>query len=106
LPTILELIEAAEQQADDLRAQAAREARDILKSVEEAGAAHARLAARMQAEAVQRHMEAAKVRIGDEIKVLEVRRSAQREDMKKKAAARVQRAGELIFERVVSDGHR
>ena len=104
--SILEKIEAAEHEADAIRAQAAREARDILKAVEEAGAAQARQAARSQSEAAQRRLEAAKVLIGDEIKALEVRRGAEREAMRKTAAARVSQAGQLIYERVVSDGHR
>ena len=38
--------------------------------------------------------------------VLEVRRGAERETLRKIASARVSQAGQLIFERVVLDGHR
>ena len=104
--SILDKIGAAEHQADAIRVQAAREARDILKAVEEANAAQARQAARSQSEAAQRRLEAARVLIGDEIKALEVRRGAEREAIRKSASARVGQAGQLIFERVVLDGHR
>lgn len=104
--TILERIQAAEEEAQAIRAQAAREARDILKATEEDMSLKARQMAKAQTELAQRRVEGARVMIGDEIKALEVRRSAQREAMKKEAAARVDQAGKLIFERVVLNGHR
>lgn len=104
--TILEQIEKAEHEAESIRVQATREARDIVKAVEEASIAQGRQAARSQAEAAQRKIEAARVLIGDEIKALEVRRGAERENLRKAASARVDKAGQLIFERVVLDGHR
>ncbi|HIS01852.1 MAG TPA: hypothetical protein IAA74_09675 [Candidatus Excrementavichristensenella intestinipullorum] len=104
--TILGKIEAAEREAESIRVQANREARDIVKAVEEADAAQARQAAKNQAEQAQRRLEAARVLIGDEIKALEVRRGAERETLRKIASARVSQAGQLIFERVVLDGHR
>lgn len=104
--TILERIQAAEEEAQSIRAQAGREARDLVKAAEEEMSAKSRQAAKAQTEDAQRRIEMARVMIGDEIKALEVQRSAQREAMKKEAAARVEQAGKLIFERVVMNGHR
>ncbi len=104
--TLLEQIEKAEQQADEIRAQAAREARDIIKSVEEASAAMSRQAVKEMHEAASRTLEEARISTQDEIKTLEMRRSAERESLKKLAQARVSKAGRAIFERVVADGAR
>lgn len=103
--SILESIEKAEVQAENIRTQATREAREIIKSVEEATANNLRHAQRANTEETQRRMDAARILIGDEIRELEKLRAQEREKMKKQAGLHVEQAGELIFERVVSDGH-
>ncbi|MEG0144542.1 MAG: hypothetical protein RR739_00595 [Clostridia bacterium] len=102
---VMEQIEKAEREADSIRAEASKEARDIVKAVEEALSAQIRQEVKANAEATANKLEAAKALIGDEIKSLEVRRSAERETMRKSAQARVASAGQAIFERVVADGH-
>ena len=103
---ILGQIEAAEQAAEEIRAKAAREAREMIKSVEEAVVIESRQMGKSLHEESQRRIEAARLRVGDEIKSLEVRRSAEREAMRKLAQARVKSAGQAVFERVVDNGHR
>ncbi len=104
--TVLKQIEEAEAAAESIRLDAVREARDMLKSVEEAGISQARQAAKALSEETQKRMDAARVLIRDEIKSLEVRRGAEREAMRNLAMARVKDAGLAVFERIVSDGNR
>ena len=104
--TVLGQIEQAEAEAEQIVRDAQLQARDMIKSVEEAGVHQAREAQKALGEEVQRRIEEARVLIGDEIKSLELRRAAEREAMRERARARVQDAGRLVFERIVADGRR
>lgn len=103
---LLSQIERAEQSAEEVRADAAREARDILKAVEEACLVSERDAARDIREGAQRLTEETRIGTQDEIRALEVRRSGEREILRRDAQGRVAQAGGLVFERVVKNGHR
>lgn len=104
--TLLDLIEQAEQQADDARQDAAREAREIIKAVEEANTQMERQQTRDMHEAAQRRLDAIKMSVCDEIKALELRRQSEREAMKRLAQAKVSEASIAVFERVVGHGNR
>lgn len=104
--TLLDQIEQAEQQADNMRAQAQKEARDIIKSVEEANQAMERQQTKEMHEAASHRLEEARVATQDEIKALELRREGEREALKRTAQARVSQAGAAVFERIVANGNR
>ena len=103
---LLKQIEQAERQAEEIRVNAAREAREIIKAVEEEVAAGARQAAKEIREDAQRLIEEARLGTEDEIKSLEVRRTAEREAMRQLAQNRVDNAARAVFERIVKDGNR
>lgn len=104
--TLLEQIREAEQQAEQIRSAAGKEAREIIKSVEEAVVQESRQGLKDIHEGAQRLVEETRISTGDEIKTLELRRSAEREAMKALAQSRIENAGRTIFERVVANGHR
>ncbi len=104
--TLLTEITEAEAQADEIRAQAQKEAREIIKAVEEANLAMERQAQRDMHDLAAKQVEDAKAATMDEIKALELRRSSEREALKRTAQAKVSQAGAALFERVVSHGNR
>lgn len=99
-------IHQAEEQAEQIHQKAINEAREIIKAVEEATAIDARQAAKDIREGAQRLIDEARIGTEDEIKSLEVRRSAEREAMKEMAMRRVDEAAKTLFERIVENGHR
>ena len=103
---LLDKIEAAEAEAEGLRAEAAREARDIVKSVEEACLAEEREAMLKIRQDANQIIDQMRQVTQDEIRTLEVRRSAEREAMRGIAQARVDIAANAIFERIVLHGNR
>lgn len=104
--SLLTEILAAEQRAEALIAQAQSEAREIVKAVEEANAALTRQAVQDMHEAAQKRLSDARAATQDEIKALELRRSAEREALKRTAQQRVSQAGAAVFEKVVNHGDR
>jgi hypothetical protein len=98
---ILRRIQEAEFKAEEIRQEAVREARDMVKGVESAIAAHARDAQLELREKMQAVLSDARAATGDEIRTLEVRRGAEREELRRAARERVDAAGEAIFERIV-----
>ena len=104
--TVLKQIEDSEVTAESIRMDALKQAREMIKSVEEACVIEARQSAKVLGEEMQKRAEDARVLIGDEIKSLEVRRSTERESLRARAQARVGQAGQDVFERVVDNGHR
>lgn len=104
--TLLDQIELAEQQADEIRAGAQKEAREILKSVEEANQIMERQQTREMHDAAARRIDEARVTTDDEIRALQMRRESEREALKRTAQARVSQAGRAVFERIVHNGNR
>ncbi|MDO4547126.1 MAG: hypothetical protein Q4D04_03415 [Clostridia bacterium] len=101
---VLKQIEEAEKKAESIRLSSVREARDMIKGVEEAGAANARQSAKHNGEESQKKLEAARSLIDQEIKNLEARKAEERQAIREKAVENVREAGRMIFERVVGYG--
>lgn len=104
--SILLQIERMEQEAEQIVRNASREARDMIKSVEEACMVQERTAARDIRENAQKLLEERRQGVQGEIKLLEVKRAAEREALCKDALRRVPMAADLIFERIVKNGNR
>lgn len=98
---LLRQIQEAEKKADEVRQDAAREARDIIKGVESAITAQNRQTSVELREKVQGVLGDARSATEDEIRTLEVRRASEREEVKKAARGKVKSAGQAIFERIV-----
>lgn len=103
---LLDKIEQAEKAAEEIKLEAARQAREIIKSTEEACMISEREAVKDIREGAQRLIEEVRVGTQDEIRTLEVRRSLEREKIRETAQANLAQAGQAIFERVVSNGNR
>lgn len=103
---LIEKIEAAEAEAEGIRAGAVREAREMVKAVEEACLEAEREAAKDARAAAQKIIEEARLTTQDEINTLEVRRSAEREAMRELAASKSEHTTKNLFERIVLDGNR
>ncbi len=101
---LLKSIERAEAQADDARAKAQREGRDMLKSVEEACLVQERNAALEHRALAQRILDDAKATAQKRIAQMETQQAAEREGIAKEAQKRIDLAAQRIFERVVNHG--
>ena len=104
--SILLQIEKMEQEAEQIVRDASRQARDMVKSVDEACGAQERGAARDIRDSAQRLLEERRQGVQGEIKLLEVKRAAEREAHCQDAMKRVPMAADLIFERIVKNGNR
>ena len=98
--------EKMEQEAEQIVRDASRQARDMVKSVDEACVAQERVAARDIRDSAQRLLEERRQGVQGEIKLLEVKRAAEREALCQDAMKRVPMAADLIFERIVKNGNR
>ena len=96
---LLRQIQEAEAQADKIRQDAADEAREMVKAAEAAIAAQQRQEAKDIRELALSDAQAA---TEDEIQTMAVRRSAQREELKRQAQGRVKEAERVVFERIIS----
>ncbi len=103
---LLKSIEAAEVKAVEMRAEAQKEARDILKSVEEACIADERSAALEHRALGQRILEDARATANRRSDAQAGKEAAERDAVAKAAQARLDQAAQVIFERIVRDGHR
>lgn len=103
---LLNQIVGSENEAEEIRRAAVREARDLIKSVEEVLIIEARQAAKDIREGAQRLTEEARLGTEDEIKALEVRRSAEHAAMRERSLQKVEAAAQMIYERIRSDGNR
>lgn len=103
---LLSKIEQAEKAAEEIKLEAARQAREIIKSTEEACMISEREAVKDIREGAQRLIDEVRVGTQDEIRTLEVRRSLEREKIREAAQANLDKAGQAIFERIVSNGDR
>jgi hypothetical protein len=99
-------IQQAEAEAEGMRQEAARLAREQVKAVEEALSAENRQTAAEVREEAQRVLADATAEVEKEIDALKQKRGAEREAQKAAAERRVSQAGQAIFERIVLHGNR
>lgn len=103
---LLQSIEKAEAQAEEIRAEAQRESREMLKSVEEACGIAERQALLDHRVIVQRVLEDAKATATRRIETMAAAEAEKRETVAIEAKKKLDDAANLIFERVIQDGHR
>jgi len=103
---VLKEVERAEAKAEDIRQSAQKEAREILKSAEEACAVQERNAALEHRALSLRILEDAKATARRRIEALEAEEAKKCAEEMDKARARLPEAAEIIYKRVVADGHR
>ena len=99
---LLRQIQEAEAQADKIRQDAADGAREMVKAAEAAIAAQQRQEAKDIRELTRQTLSDAQAATEDEIQTMAVRRSAQREELKRQAQGRVKEAEKVVFERIIS----
>lgn len=104
--SIMLQIERMEQEAEQIVHDASHQARDIVKSVDEACMVQERMALKDIRDEVQKQLEERKKGVQGEIKLLAVKRAAEHEEMYRDAQKRVAMAADLIFERIVKNGTR
>lgn len=98
---LLRQIQEAEKQAEQIRQDAAHEARELMKAAETQIASQARQDAADIKAKVQQVLADAGAATDDEIHTIEVRQGIEREEMKRVASAKVASAGRAVFERIV-----
>ncbi|MCL1964338.1 MAG: hypothetical protein FWF69_04675 [Firmicutes bacterium] len=103
---LLRQIEAAEARAAETLVRAQREARDILKTADEAGGTNERNAALEHRALTQRVLEDARATARRQIDELEKAEALEREKIIEAARERLPGAARVIFERIVNDGAR
>ena len=103
---LMEEIKAAEARADDVRAQAQRESREMIKSVEEACMEHERAAQKDARKIYQDALNAKRAAVEKEIASHSGEKKRALDDMMAKARKNVSSAAQLVFERIVNDGNR
>lgn len=102
---ILQSIELAEGKAEAMRADAQKQAREIVKSVEAACLAQERAAAVEHRALYQKLMEQDRARVAGELEQKSREYAAERARLCKAAEARLEQAATQIFERIVRHGH-
>ena len=103
---LLSEIQKAEAEAERLHNEANREARDMIKGVEEAIRGENRRTAAAIREEAQKVLSDAEAKVKKEITTLESRRAEERMQTQTAAEKRTSAAGKFIFERVVLHGNR
>lgn len=103
---ILKQIEQAEGKAEGMRQDAQRDAREMLKSVEEACVIGERQAAAEQRAMAQSMLEEARSTTSRRLDAEAEKVAASREKAMAEARTRLSDAANLIFERVVGNGNR
>lgn len=103
---ILQTIHQAEAQADQIAVEAQREARTVVKAVEDACAFAERDAAADIRREARHAVESARVLTQDELNASDIRAATERERARRAALERLPAAAQLVFERVVRNGHR
>ena len=103
---VLNLIREAEQKAEEVRQDAVREARDIIKSVEGACAMQERSAAIEQRAEYQAILEKDRKQVEVTLKKEAEKNAEALKALSKQAEGRLDAAASLIFERVVKHGDR
>jgi vacuolar-type H+-ATPase subunit H len=102
---VLSQIREAEAKAEDVKQEAQREARDMIKSVESACAAAERSAAVEHRGMYQQLMEGKRQEVMQHLKENRVAADAKVASEMKQAEERLDQAANLIFERVVKHGN-
>lgn len=103
---LLKNIEKAESAAEAIRAEAQREARELLKAVEEVTVSNEREAVQENRRLTQRVLEDARETAGRSIDKAAQAEAKKREEIAARARGKIGTAADLIFERVVSHGDR
>lgn len=103
---VLKAVERAEAKAEDIRQSAQKEAREILKSVEEACAIEERNAALEHRALSLRILEDAKATARRRIEMADAQEEKRRTAVVEAARRRLDEAADMIVKRVVTDGHR
>ncbi len=103
---LLQAVRQAEEKADALRRDAAEQAREIVKSVEEATVENARLTAAELRTAYQSKMNEFRKEAETRIAQNQGQKQAELEQLRAAAAARAPQAAALIVERVLGHGDR
>lgn len=106
MESIMGQIERMEAEAERIVHDASRQARDIVKSVDEACVAQERATLKEIRDDAQKQLDERRRGVQGEIKLLEVKRAAEREELLRDARKRVPMAADLIFERIVKNGAR
>lgn len=103
---LLQSIEKAEARAEEIRADAQREAREMIKSVEEVCVTNERSAVMDHRTLSQGILEEARGTAQKRIAAMEEKEAQTRGAITAAARKNLDRAADLIFERVVQHGHR
>lgn len=103
---LMEEIKAAELRAENVRAQAQRESREMIKSVEEACMEHERAAQKDARGIYQDALSKKRAAVEQEIASHAGDKQRELDDMMKQARKNVPSAARLVFERIVNDGNR
>lgn len=103
---IIKRIEAAETKAEAMRAEAQKEARELLKGVEEACVAGERASASEQRRMAQRVIDDARLVAEKRTQALAKEEATAREQVVAAARQKLDAAAQRIFERTVQDGDR
>lgn len=103
---LLQRIEQAEAKAEELRQDAQRNARDMLKSVEEACITHEREATLKHRALSRRMLEDAQVKMASHLAQASKEQAALRVQEMASAKLKLKDAVQFIFERVVNHGDR
>ena len=103
---LLEAVRQAEAQADQIRKDASDQAREMVKSVEEATLENARLAAAELRGAYQTKMNEYRGALEKKIAQSAGEKQAELSQLRQAASARLQTAASLIVERVLGHGDR
>ncbi len=99
-------IRQAEEQAEEIRMQAQRQARDIVAGLEEALVGERRQSQEFIRESARQVLSNAEASAQREIAAEDKRWQARREKARAEAVSRVGEAGQRIFERIVTHGDR
>jgi cell division septum initiation protein DivIVA len=104
--TLIQQLEEAERAADAIELNAVKEAREMLKGVEEALTARSRQTIRDFHQQAQRMLEDERAKTNEEISRLNEKRDAEHRALRDAALKNADAAGKMIFERIVADGNR
>jgi len=103
---LLTKVEQAEAAANEIHAEALREAREVLKSAEEAELAADREASALNRKRAAQVLEDARLSAAAQIQARRDCESTERAAQRDQAMKRIDRAVGIILERVVTDGRR
>jgi len=96
----------AEKEADEIRLNAQHEANALIASAEEAFSEDSRRFEKELSEIAAHCVEESKLGIEDELKALEVRKSAEHTALNERAEERVETVARLILREIMSNGSR